>query len=157
MQVCCSFCLSGLLHGTYWKNYRFFKGVQRGMQKSLWITRELLICNVFRDAKVLPPKCKSPNLCGRTEHRRRFACRRTTPATRAVESSASMQKSWVSVIPQRPAVHDRPSRGQCKGPMAPVKMGGHQPPKVLEPHPVGKSYAVRADTNRQSNPPRLCG
>jgi hypothetical protein len=31
------------------------------MQKSLWITRELLICNVFRDAKVLPPKCKSPN------------------------------------------------------------------------------------------------
>jgi hypothetical protein len=92
MQVCCSFCLSGLLHGTYWKNYRFFKGVQRGVQKPLWITRELLISNVFRNAKVLPPHCKSPNPLWGTGAQATVRCRRTKPATRAGESSASNAK-----------------------------------------------------------------
>jgi hypothetical protein len=63
------------------------------MQKPLWITRELLIFNVFRDAKVLPPKCKSPNSLWGNGEPATIRPRRTTPATRAVESSASMQKS----------------------------------------------------------------
>jgi hypothetical protein len=106
----------GLLHGTYWKSYRFFMGVQRGMQKPLWISRGLLISNVFHDAKVLPPKCKSPNPLWGNGAPATIHSRRTTQATRAVGSSASMQKSWVSVVTQRARVHDRPSRGKCKSP-----------------------------------------
>jgi hypothetical protein len=139
MRVCCGFCLSGLLHGTYWKNYRFFKGVQRGMQKPLWITPELLISNVFRDAKVLPLQCKSPNPLWGTGAPATVRCRRTKPATRAGGPSASCKS------PEYPSYHKDLRSATVRVVVNAKVLGtvemGHNPPNVHDPGrgPVVKS------------------